>query len=751
MTGHPFVNQPGRTVVHHTCLGNNGPAPNPGLLGCSRKALLIGSENNRADTISAGITKIDRLLRPRSIALLGASSAVGSLGGAVLANLEQARFSGDLYLVNPKRPVINGHPCLGSIADLPASIDCAVLAIPGSAVLESARACAEKGVGSLIVFSAGFAEGGEAGREAQQELARIAREHNMVLEGPNCLGMVNYVDGIPLTFVVTPMQPPTSTAGAAILSQSGALAAVIAVNMRHHGIPLTYSVSTGNEAASGVEDYLEHLIANQPTRVFALIVEQFREPRRFLALVRRARAAGKFIVLLHPGRSQAAQTSAATHTGAIAGDYQLMHTLVTHAGAIHVETLEELVDVTQCLVRCRQLPGAGAAIFTESGAFKALALDLCERCGLELPALTATAERALRAVLPAFIPASNPLDLTAQGLVDPSLYRRTLPPVLEDDRFGSVLLGIILTDPQTTQLKVTPILDAVRTLKPQKPMLFAALDEGAPSDFVQLEELRELGVACFPSAERAIRALAYVTALPAWEAERPEKVVPRSKVRTVHGLLPEYKSKEILAEFGIPIPNGRLANSLHEAMAIAQEIGFPVVLKAQAVDLPHKSDAGGVILGIESTEALAEAWLAIHGNVQTYRKGLTLDGVLVESMSPKGLELILGARQDPQWGPVLLIGMGGVLAEALQDTRLLPPGLSRSAIEQELNKLRCGPLLRGFRRAAPLDTAAVADVVYRLGELIQAAPEIEEVDINPLTVYSSGVVALDALISISKK
>ena len=387
--------------------------------------------------------------------------------------------------------------------------------------------------------------------------------------------MVNYVDGIPLTFVVTPSQPATRTRGAAILSQSGALAAVLAVNMRHHGIPLTYSVSTGNEAASGVEDYLEHLIRHRATRVLALVVEQFRQPKRFLELARRTRAAGKFIVLLHPGRSQAAQASAATHTGAMAGDYQLMHTLVTHAGVIHVESLEELVDVTQCLVRCRQLPGAGAAIFTESGAFKALALDLSERCGLELPALTATAERALRAVLPAFIPASNPLDLTAQGLVDPSLYRRTLPPILDDDRFGSVLLGIILTDPQTTQLKVDPILDAIRTLQPQKPILFAALDEGAPFDFVQLAVLRELGVACFPSAERAIRALAYVTALREWKAKPPRKRVPRKDLRTGGGLLPEYKSKEILAECGIPIPRADWPSHSMRPWRSRRRLAFP--------------------------------------------------------------------------------------------------------------------------------------------------------------------------------
>jgi len=219
--------------------------------------------------------QIDRLLKPRSIALVGASATPGSLGESVLLNLENAGYAGDLYLINPKRPVIHGKAALGSIEELPKGVDCAVMAIPGHAVLDSARACAAKEVGSLIIYSAGFAEAGEAGKEAQRELARISREHGMIIEGPNCLGMVNYVDGIPLTFIVTPPQKQSQTPGVAIVSQSGAMAAVLAVNMRHHHVKLTYSVSTGNEAASGVEDYVEHLIGDAGTRVVALLTSNF--------------------------------------------------------------------------------------------------------------------------------------------------------------------------------------------------------------------------------------------------------------------------------------------------------------------------------------------------------------------------------------------------------------------------------------------------------------------------------------------
>jgi acyl-CoA synthetase (NDP forming) len=666
----------------------------------------------------------------------------------VLRNLEAAGYTGELYPVNPKRSMIHGRQCLASVDDLPQGVDCAVLAIPANAVLEAAAACARRGVRSLIAFSAGFAESGEAGRSVQRELERIAGEHSMIIEGPNCLGLVNYVDRIPLTFIVTQLPSRSHAPGVAIISQSGALAAVLAVNMQHHGITLSYSISTGNEVALGVEDAVEHFIADSHTYVMALVVEQFRQPKRFLELARRAREAGKFMVLLHPGSSSAARASATTHTGAMAGNYDVMRVFVSRQGAVSVESMEELVDVCQVLVRCRTLPQGGTAIFAESGAFKALALDLCERIGLELPPLIGRSYERMRAALPEFIPPSNPLDVTAQGLVDPGLYRRTLPPIIEDERFGSVVLDIILTDSTTTGLKLPPILDSLRELRPEKPVIFAAMDEGAPTVSVALNELRQLGVACFPSPERALRALAHVTALAT--KERKRKLVqtePAQKGIVVQaGVLPEYRSKAILAKLGVPVPEGGLARSLDEAFLIAQKIGFPVALKAQAADLPHKSNAGGVALSIAGKEALADGWAVLYRNLATHKPGLVLDGVLVERMSEKGVELIVGARNDPDWGPVLLAGFGGVLAEVINDRRLMPPDLSVDEICEELERLRCAPLLRGFRGSPPLDVRAAAEIVQALGRLMLAVPAIQEVDINPVVVYPHGAVALDALI-----
>lgn len=700
---------------------------------------------------SSPVTAIARLLRPRSVAIVGASPTPGALGASVLENLERAGYAGDIHLINPKRSEINGRPCRPSIDELPMGVDCAVLAIPHAAVLESVRACARRGIGGVIIFSAGFAEGGEEGRAEQAEIAHIAREHGMIVEGPNCLGLVNYVDGIPLTFVQTQVRRTGGEPGIAVVSQSGAMAAVLGVSLAAHDLMISFSVSTGNEAVSGVEDYLEYVLADPAVRVVTMIVEQFRQPARFLDLARRARQLGKQIVLLHPGRSSAARASAATHTGAMAGDYQVMRSLVARTGVVIVDALEELLDVSDIALRCAVRPLGGCAVLTESGAFKALTLDLCEQVGLEISPLGESVQAGLRSALPDFIPVSNPLDLTAQALVDPELYRRTLAVLLADDSFGSIVLGLILTDKATSDLKLPSVIGAIKDLKPAKPVIFSALDDGADVPQAYIDELRSLGVPCFPSAERAFRAVAHLSAAAPHDPGAPMRGQAPAVLAQATGVVPEYRAKEILSAFGVALPKGRFARDIDEAVAAAEAIGYPVVLKAQSPDLSHKSDAGGVVLNLADAQALRQGWERLHGNIARARPGMVLDGVLVEAMGRRGVELIVGARNDRDWGPVLLVGMGGVMAELLHDARLIPANLPADEIAAELMKLKCAPLLRGFRGDPAVDVAAAAQIVARIGTLVQSDPRIREIDVNPVVVYPAGegAVALDALIYIS--
>jgi acyl-CoA synthetase (NDP forming) len=481
--------------------------------------------------------------------------------------------------------------------------------------------------------------------------------------------------------------------------------------------------------------------------VIGMIVEQFRSPARFLQLAAAARATGKAIVLLHPGTSSAARESAATHTGAMAGDWQLMKAKVTRAGVILVDSLEELGDVLDIALRARPVRAGGTAVLTESGAFKALSLDLAERIGLALPAIEGSTADTMRAAIPDFIPVSNPMDLTAQALVDPDLYRRTLAPLLADGRFAAVVLGIIQTDPATALRKFPPITEAVAALAPDKPVIFAGLDDGAAVPPEYIAGLRAAGVPYFPSPDRAFRAL---RRLIEW-AERDGAAADQPPVAIdlpMTGVIPEYRAKQLLAPLGVPFPAGGFAATLDDAPAVAARIGYPVVLKAQAAALSHKSDAGGVILNIADAAALAAAWTRLYGNVAAYDAAVTLDGALIEAMGARGTELIVGARSDPEWGPVILVGFGGVQAELLQDVRLLPPDLTHDAIVAELRRLKSGALLDGFRGSPALDVDAVAAIITALGRLLLGTPAIREIDLNPVVVYPKGrgAVALDALI-----
>ncbi|MBT0668164.1 acetate--CoA ligase family protein [Novosphingobium profundi] len=691
---------------------------------------------------------LSRLLRPRSVAVIGASDKPGALGASVLGNLERNGFAGEIYPVNPKRETIGARRCYPAIEALPEGVDVAVLAIPQPAVLDAIKALAARKAGGAIIFSAGFAEGGEEGKAQQAEIGRIAAAHGMAIEGPNCLGLVNHVDAIPLTFVETQTAPPEGRRALGIVSQSGAMAAVLGSTFAARDLPISYSVSTGNEAASGVEDYVEWLIADEATQVIAMIVEQFRRPARFLEAAARARGAGKPIVLLHPGKSSAARESAATHTGAMAGDYALMRRKVEREGVIFAETLEELGDITEILMRCPPMPNAEVAVLGESGAFKALTLDLAEEFALPLTHLDDTNAPALRAALPLFVPVSNPLDITAQGLSQPEIYTETLAALLADDRVGAVLAGIIQTDPVTIGIKAPAILAALGDGERSKPLIYAGLDEGAPIPESVVADLRARGIPCFPNAERVVRALSRLAAFHARELEKsPAAGTPVAGLDEHHGVVAEYQAKALLAPLGFAFPPGGFADSAEAAVTVAERIGYPVAMKAQAQALGHKSDAGGVLLNLADADAVHRAWQAIHANVAAYDAKIALDGVLIEAMGERGLEMIVGGRNDPEWGPVVLAGFGGVTAEILKDVCLLTPDMTPAQIEAELMGLKSAALLAGYRGSPRLDVPALAAMVGQVAAVLSAEPELAEIDLNPVILYphGRGAVALDAL------
>jgi acyl-CoA synthetase (NDP forming) len=693
-----------------------------------------------------------RLMRPRSIAIVGVSPQPGSPGGGVLDNLERFGYGGDIHLVSRSRGEVKGRPCVASIDDLPEGADTALLTIPRAAIEEAVSACARRAVGAVIIFAAGFAEAGGEWTAAQDRIAAVARDAGMAVCGPNCLGIMNYVDGIPLTF--SPQQPtrPPTGPSLSIVAQSGGLSSILRTALIAKDVPVAFAVSTGNEAVLGLEDYLAFLLDDAMTRVITVFAEQIRRPQRFLTLAARAREAGKAIVLLHPGRSAAARAAAQSHTGALAGDYAIMRALVAREGVIAVDSLDELIDVSELMARFPNVPVAGPAVLTDSGAFKGMTLDLADAIGLELPPLSPVTAERLKAELPDFMEPGNPLDLTAQGILDLGLYARTIKPLFADAAFGSVFVApIVSANGAFTAAKIAAILKAV--VGAGKPAILGLLGDEVALPSGTVETVRAAGIPLFRSPERGLRALARVTAR-ARMAERPPTWPPAMAAPALSGkgVLPEHVAKSYLARLDIPVPNGAMADDLAAAQAAAVQIGYPVALKLQAAALPHKSDAGGVMLDVRDPAALATAWRRMHQSVLEHHPGIAIDGVLVEAMAKGGLEMIVGARRDPDWGPVVVIGLGGIWAEALQDILVLPPDLDASELGAELKMLKAAPLFDGTRGAPARDITALIDVVGRIGSLVRARPEITEVEINPLAVFErgAGVLALDALIVVQE-
>ena len=690
-------------------------------------------------------SRIDRLLRPRSVAIVGVSPDPGHPGSTVLANLERCAFAGAIHLVSRSRPEFNGRACVPSIDDLPRGVDVAVLVVPQTVVIDAIGALGRRGVGAAIVFASGYAEMGDAGRAEQQKLTAAARAANVAVLGPNCIGMCSFDVGAALTFEFNVERPAASARPKiGMAAQSGAMAAIMRMAFLSKGLGITYYISTGNEADLGVEDFLSALVDDEETKVVALFVEQVRKPQLFLEAARRARAAAKPVVLLLAGRSQRAQASARSHTGALAGDYATTTALLRHAAVNVVETVEELLDVTEVLARCKP-PVKGPGIITNSGAVKGFALDFSDSIGFDVPRLAPGTVDALKAVLPTYASLENPVDITAHVLRDVSLWPKTAGALLADPDLGSLCLAMVAGTLKYAMDKFDAL--APTLAQSDKPAAVALLGDDFPVPPEFLAAFRQKGVPVLRSPERALRALGHATAYGQMlAAKRVEAAAIEAPPLPGRGTLPEYLAKQYLAALGIPAPERALARDVLEAMRIAQRIGYPVVLKAQAAALAHKSDAGGVALNIADDAALDTAWTGMQARVAKAQPGVSLDGMLVEAMAPKGVEMIVGARRDPEWGPVVLAGLGGIWTEALADVRLMPPDLSHEQIVAELEQLKGARLLYGLRGAPSVDIGAIADVVSKIGALMRARPEIREIDINPLIAYPRGVLALDALI-----
>lgn len=694
---------------------------------------------------------VERLLRPKSIVIAGVSARPGSPGQTVAKMLDQNGFAGEIHLVGRSGGTLGERTVHESFDDVPFGIDLAVLALPAAAVPDAIEDCVGRKIGAAVVFASGFAETGDEAREIQSMLTQRVEEGGLGLAGPNCLGFTNYIDRIDVGFIpVPPVIAPSADQlpAAAIIAQSGGLMGHACQALEGRNVPLAYRISTGNEAGLGLSDYIAYMAKDPAVSVIALYAEHIRRPAEFLQAARDARAAGKNLVLYHTGRGAKAQAAAASHTGALAGDYATIAVLAAHAGILVVDTLEEWIDCTEVLVRYPIAPVLDPAVVTTSGAFCAIAHDCFEELDLELPEMSPESEARLRPRLPEFTPPKNPLDLTTQVAFDIPLTAEVVSVFGADPKIGSISVAVPAFGPAARQW-LEPFVDAVKACP--KPVLLTALGEDMPlpRDFEELARGEDIVLSRSP--ERALRTAAAITHYGRQLQRKPVSVepLPADAIPDLRpGLQPEWVGKQILNAIGVNHPAGGLAKSENEAAAIAESIGYPVVLKVQAAELAHKTEIGGVVLNLSTEAAVRAAYNDLVARVKRTKPGTVLDGVLVEGMAVKGLELVVGAKRDPRWGPVVLVGLGGVMVEALKDVRLIPPDLSTDAIIEELRKLKSAKLLGAFRGSPPRDIEAIAKVVAAVGRLMVAHPDIVEVDINPLLAMAEGegVVALDALI-----
>ena len=688
-----------------------------------------------------GPKAVAKFLRPRSVAIVGISQRAGSAGQVILQSLKLNNFNGGIHLVGRSGEPIDGRPVLKSADELPEGVDLAVFTLPAAGVREAIEACARRKVGSALVFAAGFAEVGDTA--TQDAVTNTARAAGLAVVGPNCLGVTNNVDGMMLHMLFAREALRGVEGGVAFVGQSGGLLGHFQRATDGRGIPLSYVISTGNEAGLETTDFLEFLADDRSTRVIALYCEQIRRPKEFLAACRRARASGKPVVLMFPGRGAKSRKAAQSHTGALVGDYGAMHTQVENAGALVVSTMDEMMDVVEILARFPVPPAKGPGILTASGAFVALTDDFAEELGLDIPELEPETIKRVSEVLPSYGNYGNPLDVTAG--FSPDGLPIAVKSLIDDPNVGMLFISF----PINTAIPVRAFNKGMQDSP--KPKVMVALGDTWALAADVMEAVKESPAVFSRSSDRMLRAIALYTRYGRLLARSRTSAAPapvEGLPKLGKGPQPEWLGKTMLRAAGINVPDGELARSVDEAAAVAKRVGYPVALKAQAAALSHKTEAGGVMLNLADEPALRAGWDSMMKNVGRAAPDVTLDGALVEAMAPKGVELMVGAKRDPAWGTVLLLGLGGVWVEALGDVQLLPGDADEEQVVEALRKLRSAKLLAGFRGSPPADIEAVARAALAIGRLMQTMPGLTEIDVNPLVVHAKGqgATALDALI-----
>ena len=694
---------------------------------------------------------LDPFFNPRSVAIIGASSDPSKLGGRPIRFLLEAGYDGAIYPINKRAQTVQGVKAYACLADIPGSVDQALIIVPAAAALDALRDCIAKNIKAVQVLSSGFAEESAEGRLRQQQLVELAACHGVRLLGPNCLGLVSVRNRYFATFS-TALEALTPSPGAiSFATQSGAFGSCAYAQAIQRGLGIARIVATGNEADIDVTECIDFLASDPQTKVICAAIEGCRDGNRLRRALLKAAAANKPVVLMKVGSSVTGQQAVATHTGAIAGNDRIFDVVCKECGAWRAHSIEEMLDIAYV---CTQLPLPGndrASIITVSGGIGVLMADDAERFGVKVPAIAADLQQQIRELVP-FLVGVNPLDTTAQiGAI-----RRGLPQLIDlvmrstDFSTHFIYLAQIPCDAG----RFTPLLEQLAVLRKTYPERLMVLV--GPSDDALRKQLEQQGLVIFSDPGRAMRAVAALCQIKGrWQALHPglpSARLPGKSRPVADGLaLNEWQAKRVLAQYGLSVPPERLCQSADQAIAAAEEIGYPVVAKIVSPDIQHKTEFGGVRLNLQDAGQVQQAYETLMEAAGNLSGKPTIHGVLIAPMISGGIETILGVHKDPTFGPMVMFGLGGVAVELYNDVAFASVPLSRERAEQLIQSVRASRLLAGWRGQKAHDIAQLQAALLSLSDFAQDWGDVlEGVDINPFVVMESGTACLDAVISLEK-
>lgn len=692
---------------------------------------------------------LDALMTPRSIAVIGASDDATRIGGRPLHYLLDRGFKGALYPVNPRRETVQGLPALANIADAPGPVDLVVLALPASAVLDSLEACAAKGVGAAVVFSSGFAEMGEEGRRAQLAMGEIARDSGMRIVGPNCLGVYNTGLGMYATFSTSIELQDASAGPVGVVSQSGAFGAHVAFLARQRRVQVGYLVTTGNECDVEAAECIEWMARCPDVKVIAATAEGLRDGDALCRALDVARAAKKPVVFLKMGRSGAGAQAAMSHTASLAGSDAVYDAIFKEYGAYRAQDTDELIDVAYAASFGIMPADARIGLITISGGVGIQMADAAERFELPLePMPQATQDRLLER-LP-FSSPRNPVDITAQVFNDMGVLEENLEAMLAEAKYSSIVA--FFTYVAGTAFMADRLIAAMSDARERFADRLLILSIIAPPEI--LARYEAAGCPVFEDPDRAVRAVAALSSIVRAFEKPPRTVVSLPAPQAVpKDALDEVAALEMLAQAGLPAPPSATASSAGDAAKAADGLGYPVALKIRSADIAHKSDVGGVHLGLGDASAVRKAFQSAMDSAKAAAPSARIDGVLIAPMAAAGLDMILGIQRDPLFGPVLMVGLGGIFVEIMGDVALARAPIDEAQALSMLHSLKAWPLLDGARGHAPADVGALCQAMVALSRFAAAnADTVESIDINPLRVFAKGEGAcmLDALVQFAQ-